>query len=190
MANEIGRQAVHAAAGIAAIAIGVVAGRQMLVAILLTALAATLSLAHLKLSFKRLHALDAILAKLERKDAAFPFAGAVSYAVGTLMLATAAQDYAFALAAIAILAVADSVSTVVGNRLGKRGTPLHPRKSLAGSVAFFAAGTLAAWPFIGAPAAAYALVLAVVEGIEWGVDDNIVLPIAAIALHALATAIV
>lgn len=100
-------------------------------------------------------------------------------------------------AAWGILAAGDGAATIAGTRLRSRPLPWNPRKSVAGTVAFVAAGTLAgtalawwtaqavspapaAWFTWGAPALA-AAVAALVETIPVSLDDNLSVPAAAAA---------
>jgi uncharacterized protein (TIGR00297 family) len=106
-------------------------------------------------------------------------------------------------AAWGILAFGDGAATIVGTRVASRPLPWNPDKTVAGSLAFVAAGavvgTALAWwtrsavtplpplPFtLGAPALA-AIAAAGVESLRVRLDDNISVPIgAAIVLGGLA----
>jgi uncharacterized protein (TIGR00297 family) len=98
-------------------------------------------------------------------------------------------------AAWAILAAGDGLAAVVGRRIGGPRWPWNPRKSLAGSAAFFTGGGLAgmalsAWTrpaalpvppielALAAPVAA-AFVAALVESLPIGLDDNLTVPFTA-----------
>lgn len=97
-----------------------------------------------------------------------------------------------------ILAVGDSVATLVGGRAGGPRIPWNPVKTWAGSAAFVVAGGAAAaflcwwcrpvivpppywWFTLGAPLAA-AAAAAAVETIPIGLDDNVSVPAAAAAV--------
>ncbi len=183
--NEFGRQSIHVVAGLGIVAIGVLFGKPVLVQLLLTAVAAGLFIIQLKLMKKRLPLIDWVLANFERSGVEFPGKGAMHYFAGALFLVTFAKTFSFALAGIAILALADGLATIVG-RFSKKRTRLnwHPAKTWEGTLAFFLSGVAAATPFIGLwPATAYSFILALVESVDVEVDDNLLIPVAALVLN-------
>ncbi|MCX6814230.1 MAG: hypothetical protein NTY20_01055 [Candidatus Aenigmarchaeota archaeon] len=125
---------------------------------------------------------------LERKEARRPFAGAFWFYFGA-GLAFLLFPLNAASAAGAVLAISDSLSTIIGKKFGKR--RIIGKKTLEGTAAFFASALFVCMFFfnpaisiIGAAAAAFAELLP-----EWkrissskfsGVfDDNLLIPIIA-----------
>ncbi len=186
--NELGRQLIHVVFGLAMVAYGVLYGKQSLALLLLLAVGVGLLVIQLKLMKVRLPFIDWVLANFERADADYPGKGALHYFVGALLLITLARDFSFSLAAIAILALADGVATIVGLSY-HRPTRLHwhPSKTWEGTMAFFGSGVIAAYFFIGVlPALLYSLALALIESVDFDVDDNLLIPVSALALNYLA----
>lgn len=124
--------------------------------------------------------LEKLLARFERAKAT-PFQGAITLMTGCLFALTFSPSIAFGLAAIAILAFGDGAATLFGKG-GRAPIPWNSNKTWRGSLAFCAIGGLAALPFIGITAFGYAGVLALIESIDLQVDDNIVIPVAAVLL--------
>ena len=126
------------------------------------------------------------LQKFERPEQMkrFPGKGAISYFIGVL-LAVKLFSPQIALAAIAILAVGDPVSHIIGQTLGKIKNPVSERKMIEGNIAGALLGGLAAsffvFPLYAFAGAFFALFLESIE-IRMNdaiVDDNIVIPLAA-----------
>ena len=181
--NELGRQLIHIFFGLAFVAVGAVFGKGALIGLLLFAVAIGLLLIQLKLSGTRIVGVDWVLDNFERRDSGLPGKGALYYFAGALLVVPFAQSFKFALAILAILAVADGVATIAGIHLGGRKLEWHPSKTWAGSLSFVAFGTAAALPFVGLYSAfVYAVALAAGESIDLGVDDNLLIPAAALGL--------
>lgn len=189
--NELGRQLIHIVLGLALVAVGALFGKQALVQLLLLALAVGLVLIQLKLEKRRLPGVDWVLKNFERKGVEVPGKGALNYVAGALLLLTLSKEFSFALAGIAILALADGVATIAGLYFATK-TKLHwhPAKTWEGTTAFFVAGAIAALPFIGfAQAIAYSLALALIESVHVEVDDNLLIPLSALVLNYAAMAL-
>jgi len=181
--NELGRQLVHIFFGLAFVAVGSAFGKAALVQLLLAAILIGLLLIQFKLSFASIGFVDWVLDNFERRDSGLPGKGALYYFTGALLLVAFGPSFKLALAILAILAVADGVATVAGIHLGGPRLEWHPGKTWAGSLAFVAFGTAAAFPFIGLVSAFFfAVALAAVESINVGVDDNLLIPAAAIGI--------
>lgn len=140
---------------------------------------------HLKLCGYSLPVVDPILAQYERKGVLFPGQGALMYFAGSLLLLSF-TPFHFALAVIAIVAFGDGFATLVGLH-GIHALPWNKKKKWEGLAAFiFSASAIAslvvAWP----TAVLYAIVLGVLETLDWRTDDNLLLPVAAtILFHVL-----
>jgi dolichol kinase len=127
-----------------------------------------------------------LLQKFERPEQMkrFPGKGAISYFVGVL-LAVKLFSPQIALAAIAVLAIGDPISHLIGQTLGKIKNPVSARKMIEGNIMGALFGGFAASFFV-APlnafiSAFFALFLESVE-IKMNdviLDDNIVIPLAA-----------
>lgn len=183
---ELKRQLVHAAFGLAIIIIAIALGKAAAIAFLLACAAAGITAAHFETTGARLPLVHKLVEKFERKGAP-PFKGAVNYAAGSLLAVTLAPSLEMGLAIVAMLAFGDAASTIAGTLWGKARVHWNESKTWKGAVAFFAVGGVAAVPFIGIAAFAYSLALAVVETLPADVDDNLLIPVAALALNALAS---
>jgi dolichol kinase len=111
----------------------------------------------------------------ERKKE-LPFHGAITFFFGSF-LATILFDSYIAIASIAVLALADSLSTLVGYYFGKHKLPINKNKSWEGSTIFFLSA-LAVLYFFADPAKALVIAVAVtfVETLP-KIDDNLTVPI-------------
>jgi uncharacterized protein (TIGR00297 family) len=115
--------------------------------------------------------------------------GKLLYAVCILVLLLVFPNRLYIVAGVwALLAVGDSFSNIVGRRWGSRKLPYNPEKSFAGLLAFWGAGTVAAWvlvrwnlpPEIDASpwpilifCSVAALITAISESLPSAVDDNL-----------------
>jgi dolichol kinase len=123
---------------------------------------------------------------LERKETRRPFSGAFWFYFGAGLAFLIFPLYA-ASAAGAVLAVSDSLSTMIGKRLGRHS--ILGKKTLEGTVAFFVSALLVCLLFfnptaaiIGAVAAAFAEILPEWKPISCSrfsglFDDNLLIPI-------------
>jgi dolichol kinase len=181
--NELGRQLIHIFFGLGFVAFGAVFGKTALVELLIAAVVIGLLLIQLKLVGTSVAAVDWVLANFERRDSGLPGKGALFYFTGALLLVSFAQSFKLALAILAILAVADGVATIAGIHLGGSKLEWHPSKTWAGTLSFVAFGTAAAFPLIGLYSAFfYAVALAAIESIDVGIDDNLLIPAAALGI--------
>lgn len=123
----------------------------------------------------------------ERKDQKpFPGKGAIAYTVGALVCALLFPQHVFP--ALLVLAVADSLSTLVGKYAGRHRTLWSDRKTYEGMLAFYVASAAILafhtplWPL-------GALVVTFVEAADYRqlflLDDNLVIPLAVGALLVL-----
>lgn len=180
---ELRRQFVHALFGITVVALLLTLGRENA----LVALTGFLFLGMLAINLElrnRKSVFSALFGIFERKNDE-PGKGALNYSVGALFLLAFAPSVSFAAGVLLMLAVADAFSTVVGVRAGARKRALfwNRSKSWDGLLAFVVTGFLASFYFLGLEAALfYSVVLAVVEALDFGVDDNLLIPIATILL--------
>jgi dolichol kinase len=124
-------------------------------------------------------ALWSLLSLFERRGANH-FEGAIWYSAGLLLPLSILPYPEQAAAAVFILAVGDSASTLFGLH-GKRKLPYNPKKTMLGTFAFFVFSSIsvaiAGWMALVASA-----VCALVESLELGIDDNITVSLAATAL--------
>ena len=180
--NEFPRQLAHIVIAVAVIAGAVVAGKALTLEALFGIVAVGIVLVNVKLMGWKIPVVDALLRKFERKDAVFPGRGALLYFVGLAFLLSFARPLEFALAGIAFIGIGDGASTLVGTRFGKTKLPWNREKSFEGALAFFVAGGIAAYAFIGAQAFLFAAILALVETVDWHLDDNLLIPIATVIL--------
>jgi len=111
---------------------------------------------------------------------AFPLQGPITLTLGILVALLVFPQHA--MPAIAVLAIADAVSTVVGKFYGRHRLPINGKKSWEGSIAFFVSAVFVLMFFAGTrEALLVAGIAAVVEGLP-DLDDNITIPLAVAAL--------
>lgn len=115
----------------------------------------------------------------ERRDVIkhSPAKGAIMFLIGVLMAAVL-FDTATAAIAVAVLALGDSFSTLIGCRYGTTKIPYNPHKSLQGSIAGFLAAFIGA-SVISSPTMAFIGALAGMlgESLPLKIDDNLVIPL-------------
>lgn len=118
---------------------------------------------------------EGFVSAYERPDAR-PLAGAIYFYAGSLVAALAFEPHVAAVA-IAVLALADAASTVVGHYLGKHKLPINPKKSWEGSVTFFLTA-LAVLMFFVSPVRALpvAFFTMAVEALP-KINDNVSIPV-------------
>ncbi len=114
----------------------------------------------------------------ERKNVRFAGYGAFWYVVGALLLAIFLDNAHEIAAAIVALAAGDSAATIFGI-LGRHHLPHNRRKTWEGSLAFFVF-SLPASLFVGWIGILLAAIAAAVESLDTPVDDNLLIPVAAI----------
>jgi phytol kinase len=119
----------------------------------------------------------------ERKNVKFPGYGAFWYVVGALLVALFLGNAHEIAAAIVALAAGDSAATIFGI-LGTHPLPHNRRKTWEGSIAFFFF-SLPACLFAGWIGIALAAIAAIVESLDTRVDDNLLIPVAAILFFIL-----
>lgn len=105
-----------------------------------------------------------------------PFKGAIEFGVGCF-IATIAFSEIVAIACIAVLALADAMSTLVGYYFGKYKLPINKKKTWEGSTTFFLISFFVL-SFFTDPLRVFVLaVLATVAEMLPFVDDNLSIPI-------------
>ncbi|MBI5224650.1 phosphatase PAP2 family protein [Candidatus Micrarchaeota archaeon] len=148
----------------------------------IAALIIGLLLINLKMLKAKLGPIDYLLSKFERFGE-FPGRGALLYVVGVLLLLSYSRDTSFLLGALAIFATGDAFSTIIGVKFGKHKLYWNKKKSLEGTFAFFASSSIAAYVFMGPIAIVYSAILALIESIDFQIDDNLLIPFCALILN-------
>jgi dolichol kinase len=136
-----------------------------------------------KLKKRKLPAVDYLLEMFERPHA-LPAYGAFWYGIGVLLLFSFISDTNFIRAGIAILALGDGASTLAG-RSGNMRIFYNKNKTLEGSAAFFIVSCFASYVFIGPVGIALSFLCSIAESIDWGVDDNFIIPLTCLAFYLL-----
>ena len=113
---------------------------------------------------------------VERRNA-LPFKGAIEFGLGCF-LATILFSENIAIACIAVLAVSDSLSTLVGYYFGKHKLPINRKKTWEGSTAFFASSAFILSFFVSPLIAVVLGVITTAAEAFPHADDNISIPIA------------
>lgn len=172
--NEDERQAFHFFIGSLCIALLLIAGVEISAYICGVSLVLGLVLLHLKLSGYSIWPFDWFLSRFERPGVLSGY-GAITLAAGVLAILTLLANEGQMLASLVILGFGDAASTFIGKR-SRQKLPYNPKKTVGGSVAFIAA-CIPAVLFAGWGALPVALAAAVAEGLESGVDDNLLISI-------------
>jgi dolichol kinase len=136
-----------------------------------------------KLKKRKLPIIDYMLGMFERPHA-LPAYGAFWYGMGILLLISFVGNMNYVLAGIAILALGDGTSTLVGMN-GNIRIFYNRKKTLEGTAAFFIVGSLASYPFLGSTGIALSLLCSIAESIDWGVDDNFIIPLTCLLFYLL-----
>ncbi|MFH1638400.1 MAG: hypothetical protein ABIB71_08295 [Candidatus Woesearchaeota archaeon] len=187
---ELRRQAFHLGLGAAVIAMlyyNILNATELFIVLALGFIASMLC------RKRKLPVISWLLKMFDRKDAKFPGEGAFFMVAGMfLVYGVFPRDIAFA--AIAILALGDSVSHILGKTLGKRKLHKKTSKTWLGTIAGLAAGFVGAAIFVPLQlafiGAAVAMLLEAIElkYMDYTIDDNIFIPVvAAIAMHLWVT---
>lgn len=103
------------------------------------------------------------------------FQGVVTFLLGAF-LATVSFPIHIAATCIAVLAVGDSVSTLIGKMWGKHKLPVNQKKSWEGSTAFFISVFILLWFFDPIKALWVAFITTLVEMLP-EIDDNLTIPL-------------
>jgi len=122
---------------------------------------------------------DAIEEKFKtvERPNSLPFKGAIEFGLGCF-LATILFSESIAMACIAVLALADSLSTLVGYYFGRYKLPINTKKTWEGSITFFLISLLILAFFTNPLTASFlALITAFVEALPYA-DDNLSIPLA------------
>jgi dolichol kinase len=106
-----------------------------------------------------------------------PLKGAITFYTGCFLSIALFQPN-IAIASITILALADSLSTIIGKFFGKHKLPINKEKSWEGSITFFIASLLILIFFIKHPlnALVIGIITTLVEMLP-RIDDNITVPL-------------
>ncbi len=110
--------------------------------------------------------------------------GALWLALGALF-AVSFLGVTSILAVFSAIFIGDPIATLVGIRFGGFRLPYNKRKTVAGTLAYFAATSLVSYPFIGAYAILVGAVGAVIEGLRFGIDDNFTVSVVLTAMLML-----
>lgn len=136
-----------------------------------------------KVKKRKLPLVDYLLDAFERPHA-LPAYGAFWYGMGVLLLLSFTKDMNYIKAGIAILALGDGAATLVG-RSGNMRIFYNRKKTLEGSAAFFLMSCFASYLFIGSAGIVLSFLCSIVESVDWGVDDNFVIPLTVLLFHSL-----
>lgn len=133
---------------------------------------------------KRRNFIDRIVLLLERDQQlmSLPLGGMIYYFLGAALCLTL-FDPKPAMAGILILAIADSLGTLCGMYLGRVKIPWNPKKHMEGPLLGGLVSALACMLFIApVPAVLGAYLGAFIDTVDWGIDDNLLIPLASAAL--------
>lgn len=177
------RQLVHALVGLALV---LLLHASLITAEWLLVLLATGAIATLWQRHRPLGILSRILGAMERDGDrhSFPGRGAFFYVAGSL-LAVVCFAPPIALSAIAVLAIGDALSNVIGRHAGRHALPHNRSKTWEGTAAGIIGATLSATVFVPLPAAlvgamaAMALETLPLHRVHARLDDNLLIPLAA-----------
>ena len=190
---EIKRQVIHAT-GIFTILLIQIFGRFLAAIFVLTIAAAFWTASYyrlnkqkmkLKIIPKELEKMDAFIAKEFERPKEFPMKGAISFYMGAF-LAIALFPKSIAMAAIIVLAISDSSSTIWGKFYGKHKIPFNKNKSFEGSIAFLIPAFIILSFFVNMTNAILISLVATFVEMLPKLEDNITIPIAIGVLLSLA----
>ncbi|MBU1703557.1 phosphatase PAP2 family protein [Patescibacteria group bacterium] len=136
--------------------------------------------------YKKIPFIHKLLETFERPQQMekFPGKGSFFLVLGSF-LALLLFSEPIALAAIAIMAVGDSLTTIIGIYFGKIKSPLNSMKHLEGTMLAIIAGTIAAYNFVPFQLAFFGAVVAMlfealtIKHIDRILDDNLLIPLIA-----------
>ena len=111
----------------------------------------------------------------ERKNE-LPFQGVITFYFGCFLVTILFEPY-IAIASITVLALADSMSTIVGYFIGKHRLPINKKKSWEGSTAFFITSFLVLYFFIDPVKAITISILATFVEMLPKIEDNMAVPL-------------
>ena len=183
---EIRRRLIHISFGLLLIALLSIRGEEsyeLIEVALLATFLAGLWVMDQKLKKRKLYFVDYLLKVFERPHA-LPVYGAFWYGMGALLLLSYLRDINYIRAGIAILALGDGFSTLIG-RSGNMRIFYNKNKTFEGSIAFFIVSSIASYIFIGTAGIALSLICSIAESIDWGVDDNFVIPLTCLLFYML-----
>ncbi len=124
------------------------------------------------------------LNSLERPDALYGL-GALYLGVGVALLLGFIHNLHFVIIGLAALLFADPMATIIGLNFNGPRLFYNKKKSLYGTIAFFATVAIIGYPFIGAYSLLFGLGLAIVESIKSPIDDNIAISVIMILLYVV-----
>lgn len=133
---------------------------------------------------KRRGRLFAVLNSFERPASIYGL-GALYFAAGAALMMGFIHRLDFLFIGMAALFFADPAATIVGSTFDRVRLFYNRRKSLAGTIAFFAVVSVVGYPFIGAYSLVFGFCLAVIESANIPIDDNIAISVAMIAAYTI-----
>lgn len=182
-ANEVPRQAIHAAFGILFCLMILAFGTYISSGIILAGTLAGMLIMHLVQRGLRGSLIERLMRHLER-GGAIPGEGSLYYALGVLFALGLLRDSPiYAISVILILSLGDSLATVIGRR-GRHPLPWNGEKSFEGSLGFIL-GCLPALLVLPGPATAIAIIVAWATESLPRIDDNITVPMASAMAYRL-----
>ena len=182
MDEEI-RQCVHMAICAFALCCLYVAGRELSALLFLLGAVAALFLLQLLYLGAKLPVLTHFFGILKRRQKDHDL-GLIWYLAGLCIIFSFLPSTQKILVATIALGIGDGLSTLVGMK-GTHHLPYNRKKTLEGMCAIFFASCLPAVYFFGAFGVAFGIVVAVVESLPLGLDDNLSIPVAAVVALSL-----
>lgn len=176
--DEVPRQVAHALTGLCAIGIAYFFGIESAKIVILAGLVFGLTLSTIKMTKKKILFVDSALFYFERPGCP-PGYGAIAYFCGILFCLSAFPSEV-ALYLIYIMAVCDAAATVFGKEHGLFKLPYNKKKSFEGLLAFLAF----AMPVVaigGNAVVPMVLAAAILETVDLGIDDNVLVPLSGFA---------
>ncbi|HWQ19328.1 MAG TPA: hypothetical protein VN455_06070 [Methanotrichaceae archaeon] len=177
--DERPRKVLHAAVGLLFCAMIWILGMDIAALLLLAGTCLGILNIHLVLSGIKIPGTDLMMDKFER-GGVLPGEGSLYYALGTLFTTGLLRESPrMAVAVIIMLAIGDSLATIVGVSYGRHHLPWNRRKTFEGSAAFMVGAMCALAVLPSAMTVLIAGFAAVIESLPVKVDDNIMVPVAA-----------
>jgi dolichol kinase len=177
--DEMPRKILHALVGLFFCAIILTLGMDKASMLVLAGTFLGILNIHLVLFGLKLPGTDLVMDKFER-GGVMPGEGSLYYALGTLFTVGLLRDCpGAAIAVILMLAIGDSLATIVGGRYGRRRLPWNCRKTVVGSAAFMAGAMCSLIVVSSAITILIAALATLIESLPVKADDNITVPVAA-----------
>jgi dolichol kinase len=173
--SEDSRQVVHMSIGIVVILIAYFIGVDSAKVLILAGIFFGMIICTLRAMKIRIRIIEKSLHLLERPKVETGY-GAFAYFSG-MLFCLSCFEFTIGMSLLYILCIGDSVATIIGKRYGKTKLIYNRSKSLEGLFAFLFFSLPVVY-FAGAQMVTVVIIASILETIDIGVDDNVLIPLA------------